>query len=53
MDIDPASGRVMQKIGMKLEGTFKEHKLKDGKYEDIKVYGILKKELKKLKRRFA
>ncbi|WP_231510411.1 GNAT family N-acetyltransferase [Fischerella sp. PCC 9605] len=39
---NPASGRVMQKIGMKLEGYRRQHVLKWGKYEDIIDYGILK-----------
>jgi len=37
-----ASGKVMQKIGMKLEGTFKEHVKKWDKMEDVNAYGILR-----------
>lgn len=40
---NPASGKVMQKIGMKQEGIFKEHVKKWGKYEDLVYYGMLKK----------
>lgn len=38
---NPASGRVMQKLGMAYEGTQREHMLKDGHYEDIVLYGLL------------
>lgn len=38
---NPASGRVMQKMGMTYEGTFRHHLLKDGVFEDNVVYGIL------------
>lgn len=41
---NPASGRVMQKIGMTNEGTLREHVQKWGVFEDIKVYGILRSE---------
>jgi RimJ/RimL family protein N-acetyltransferase len=39
-----ASGKVMEKIGMKHEGILKEHIIKEGKYEDLVYYGILEKE---------
>ncbi len=39
-----ASGRVMQKIGMKYEGCLRQHFKKWGKYEDSEMYGILKDE---------
>lgn len=38
---NPASGKVMEKIGMTHEGTQKEHILKEGRYEDLLLYGIL------------
>ncbi|MBN1574008.1 MAG: GNAT family N-acetyltransferase [Deltaproteobacteria bacterium] len=41
---NPASGRVIEKIGMKYEGHMREHDLRFGKYKDILVYGILKRE---------
>ncbi len=41
---NPASGKVMEKIGMKKEGFFKEHVIKWNKYEDIVNYGILRNE---------
>lgn len=34
----------MEKIGMKQEGIFKEHIVKEGKYVDLVYYGILEKE---------
>lgn len=42
---NPASGRVMQKAGMRHEGRLRHHILKWGVYEDIDVYGILADEL--------
>ena len=39
---NPASGRVMQKIGMTYEGCHRQHILKWGKFEDLEKYGILK-----------
>jgi [ribosomal protein S5]-alanine N-acetyltransferase len=44
MTRNPASGRVMQKIGMKKEGTLKEHRYKWGKYEDLAMYGMTEKD---------
>jgi RimJ/RimL family protein N-acetyltransferase len=38
---NPASGRVMQKIGMTYEGTLRHHTLKWDVFEDIAIYGIL------------
>lgn len=37
-----SSGRVMQKIGMRLEGKARQHTMKWGKYEDLILYGILR-----------
>jgi len=42
---NPASGRVMEKIGMKYEGCQREQIKKWGRFEDSVLYGILKKEL--------
>ncbi len=39
-----ASGRVLQKLGMRHEGRLREHLLKWGTFEDVEVYGILKEE---------
>lgn len=38
---NPASGRVMQKIGMKREGMLRDHVIKWGRYEDLVQYAIL------------
>jgi len=38
---NPASGRVMEKIGMALEGVLRDEVLKDGKYVSVVRYGIL------------
>jgi ribosomal-protein-alanine N-acetyltransferase len=41
---NPASGRVLQKVGMQHEGTFRRHLLKWGEPLDIAYYGILREE---------
>jgi RimJ/RimL family protein N-acetyltransferase len=41
---NPASGRVMQKLGMQHEGHLRQHAKRDGQYIDCEVYGILKEE---------
>ena len=38
---NPASGRVMQKIGMRFEGIHRDAIKKWDKYEDIAAYAIL------------
>jgi RimJ/RimL family protein N-acetyltransferase len=43
---NPASGRVLQKIGMKHEGTLRESYKKWGNFEDVELYGILRSEYK-------
>ena len=45
---NPASSRVMQKIGMAYEGTLIQHILKWGQYHDLVAYGILKHTYKEL-----
>jgi len=37
-----ASGRVLEKIGMRREGEFPEHVRKDGRFVDIVYYGMLR-----------
>jgi len=44
MTRNAASGRVLEKIGMKPEGELREHVLKWGEYEDLRWYGILEEE---------
>jgi [ribosomal protein S5]-alanine N-acetyltransferase len=36
-----ASGRVLEKVGMVLEGVLRDDILKDGKYVTVELYGIL------------
>lgn len=44
MTCNPASRRVMEKIGMKYEGTSRSELLKNGKFYDIDRFSILKSE---------
>ena len=44
---NPASGRVLHKLGMNQEGCLRAHRLKQGKYEDLIVCGVLRKEFGK------
>jgi ribosomal-protein-alanine N-acetyltransferase len=44
MTRNPASGRVMQKIGMYYEGCLRQHINKWGVFEDLAIYGILQSE---------
>lgn len=39
---NPASGRVMQKIGMVYEGELREHVLKGETFQSLRAYGILR-----------
>jgi ribosomal-protein-alanine N-acetyltransferase len=41
---NPASGHVLEKIGMKHEGTRRRHSLKWGEYLDSEAYAILRSE---------
>ncbi len=43
---NPASGRVMRKIGMTHEASFREHVKKWGEFEDLEMYGILRDEFR-------
>ena len=38
---NPASGRVMEKIGMRFEGIKREHFVRFGEFVDVAVYGML------------
>jgi ribosomal-protein-alanine N-acetyltransferase len=42
---NPASGRVMQKLGMRHEGRSCQHIKKWGEFVDVEAYGILRSEL--------
>ena len=48
MSINPASGRVMQKIGMTQEGFRKQHFFKNNQAFDIIDYGILRSDYEKI-----
>ena len=39
---NPASGRIMEKIGMEQEAILKQHIKKDGEYHDLTMYSIFK-----------
>lgn len=44
MSHNPASGRVMQKMGMTQEGVLRSHWLKEEKRYDLVMYGLLRSE---------
>ncbi len=44
LERNPASGRVLQKIGMLKEGIARQHIKKWGKFEDLVLYGLLRSE---------
>lgn len=39
---NPASGRVLEKIGMRPEGLARQHEVKWGQYEDLAYCGVLR-----------
>lgn len=39
---NPASGRILEKIGMEEEARLKQHLKKDGEYFDVMMYSVLK-----------
>ena len=41
---NPASGRILKKIGMQFEGCQRQHLLKWGQFVDSELYGILRRE---------
>lgn len=38
---NPGSGRVMQKIGLRYEGRLVGHLLRNDRYEDVELYGLV------------
>ncbi len=46
---NPASGRVMEKAGMRYEGTLKQRVRNKGHYSDVRMYAILAEEFKSAK----
>lgn len=47
---NPASGRVMRKLGMHYEGTLRQDTIKWGAYEDLAIYSILRSDWDALER---
>ena len=41
---NPASGKVLRNVGLKHEGTMRDHQLKWGQFLDIQLYGMLRSE---------
>lgn len=41
---NPASGKIMEKCGMKFEGRLRDDQIKDGAFIDVNYYGILREE---------
>jgi len=41
---NPASGRVMTKVGLTQEGTLRQHVKRWGDHEDVAIYGLLRSE---------
>ena len=41
---NPASGRVMEKAGMRFEGTLRQHVVRWGRLEDLNTYAVLRSE---------
>jgi len=39
---NPASGKVLRKVGMKHEGRMRGHLVKWGEYQDLEFYGMLR-----------
>jgi RimJ/RimL family protein N-acetyltransferase len=48
---NPASGRVMLKLGMRCEGTLRHHFNKWGEFHDVVNYGILASEWQERRRK--
>lgn len=43
-DRNPASGNVMRKLGMRHEGTLREHVVRWGELHDVECHAILARE---------
>jgi [ribosomal protein S5]-alanine N-acetyltransferase len=46
---NPASGRVLEKIGMTKEGVLRRHAFRDGEFKDMVMYGLLREEWEETK----
>jgi [ribosomal protein S5]-alanine N-acetyltransferase len=47
---NPGSWRILEKVGMKHEGTWRQHGMRDGEFVDLVYYGLLREEYVKLKK---
>jgi len=47
MEINPASGKILKKLGMKEEGHLRQHVKRMGVYQDLIYAGILRREFEK------
>ena len=50
---NPASGRVLEKLGMVYEGTQRQHITKLGEYEDLILVGLLRSDWEKSKKNLS
>ncbi|MEA3318514.1 MAG: GNAT family protein [Bacillota bacterium] len=44
---NPGSWRIMEKVGMKHEGTWRQHAMRDGRFVDLAYYGLLREEFER------
>ncbi len=44
---NPSSGRVLEKVGMKQEGTLKQYLVHNNEYDDCHIYAIIRNDWKK------
>ncbi len=44
---NPSSGRVLEKVGMKQEGTLKQYLVHNNEYDDCHIYAIIRDDWKK------
>lgn len=49
---NPASGRILLKLGMEYEGCLRDHEWKWEKFESLKHYGILKRDWERRKEQY-
>lgn len=45
---NPGSWRIMEKVGMKHEGTWRQHAMRDGRFVDLTYYGLLRREYERV-----
>ncbi|NMH72175.1 GNAT family N-acetyltransferase [Bacillus sp. RO2] len=44
---NPGSWHIMEKVGMKHEGTWRQHAMRDGRFVDLAYYGLLREEFER------